>query len=73
MQVYFQKEIQVFEYVSFTELKIENKSNSCCEKFVLPVILSPNFYLKLERTILPEKWKTSVTTRFNYDIDKLKI
>ena len=33
MKVYFRKEIQAFEYVSFTELKIERESDFCCEKF----------------------------------------
>ena len=33
MQVYFHKEIQAFEYVSFSELKINSKSDFCCEKF----------------------------------------
>ena len=32
MEAYYRKEIQAFEYVSFTELKIENKSEFCCEK-----------------------------------------
>lgn len=33
MKVFFHKEIQAFEYVSFTELKIEKESEFCCEKF----------------------------------------
>ena len=32
MQIYFRKEIQAFEYVSFTELKLADKSTFCCEK-----------------------------------------
>ncbi|MCA9811775.1 MAG: hypothetical protein KC483_02815 [Nitrosarchaeum sp.] len=32
MNAYFRKEIQAFEYVSFTELKIEKESEFCCEK-----------------------------------------
>ena len=33
MNIYVQKEIQTFEYVSFTELKIQNESDFCCDKF----------------------------------------
>ena len=31
MQVRFRKEIQAFEYVTFTELEFEDKSIFCCE------------------------------------------
>lgn len=33
MKVFFRKEIQAFEYVSFTELKTETESDFCCAKF----------------------------------------
>ena len=32
MEVYVRKEIQAFEYVSFTEFKSENELEFCCEK-----------------------------------------
>ena len=32
MEVYVRKEIQAFEYVSFTEFKNEDKLDFCCEK-----------------------------------------
>ena len=32
MKVFVSKEIQAFEYASFTELKNENESEFCCEK-----------------------------------------
>ena len=32
MELYFRKEIHAFEYVSFSELKIENKVEFCCEQ-----------------------------------------
>ena len=31
MEVYFRKNVQAFEYVSFTELKLEGKSSFCCD------------------------------------------
>lgn len=34
MEVYFRKEIQAFEYVSFTELKLEDQSSFCCNKLM---------------------------------------
>lgn len=34
MEVYYRKEIQAFEYVSFTELKLEAQSKFCCKKFM---------------------------------------
>ena len=33
MKVYFHKEVQAFEYVSFTVLQLADKSTFCCEKF----------------------------------------
>ena len=33
MHVFFHKEIQAFEYVSFSELKLNSKSDFCCKKF----------------------------------------
>ena len=33
MQVYVRKEVQAFEYVSFTELKKEKNLDFCCVKF----------------------------------------
>ena len=33
MNVYLRKEVQAFEYVSFTEFKTETKQEFCCEKF----------------------------------------
>ena len=32
MQVFVRKEVQAFEYVSFTEFKSENELEFCCEK-----------------------------------------
>ena len=33
MDVYHRKEIHAFEYVTFTELKIEEQSSFCCKQF----------------------------------------
>ena len=33
MDVYYRKEIHAFEYVSFSELKIEDQSSFCCTQF----------------------------------------
>ena len=32
MQVFVRKEVQAYEYVSFTEFKSENELDFCCEK-----------------------------------------
>ena len=32
MEVYYHKEIQAFEYVTFSELKIQDKGDFCCDK-----------------------------------------
>ena len=32
MEVYVRREVQAFEYVSFTEFKTESRQEFCCEK-----------------------------------------
>lgn len=33
MKVFFYKEIQAYEYVTFSKLKMDEKTNFCCDKF----------------------------------------
>lgn len=55
MKVFFHKEIQAFEYVSFTELKIENESEFCCEKLQMYVSSVKSWNGKIGKFSLVEK------------------
>lgn len=55
MEVYIQKEIQAFEYVSFTELKLEGKSNFCCEKLEKYVSVVKAWSSKIGKFCIVEK------------------
>ena len=55
MQVYFRKEIQAFEYVSFSELKLNSQSDFCCEKLSKYVSSVKSWNGKIGRYSIVEK------------------
>ena len=54
MNVYVRKEVQAFEYVSFTELKKENDLDFCCEKFKKYSVLVDSWSSKIGKFSLVE-------------------
>ena len=55
MDVYFRKEIQAFEYVTFSELKIANDSSFCCERLEKYSSISKSWSSKIGRFCIVEK------------------
>ena len=55
MDIYFRKEIQAFEYVTFTELKIEDKSGFCCKKLEKYVSSVKSWNSKIGKFCIVEK------------------
>ncbi|QLH10842.1 hypothetical protein DSQ20_04670 [Nitrosarchaeum sp. AC2] len=55
MQVYFIKEVQAFEYVTFTELKIDKQSDFCCEKLKKYVAMVKSWSSKIGKFCIVEK------------------
>ena len=54
MEVYVRKDVHAFEYVSFTELKIDEKSNFCCEKLDKYVSIVKSWSEKIRKFCLVE-------------------
>jgi len=55
MKVYVQKEIQAFEYVSFTEFKNEEELDFCCEKLKKYVSIVKAWSDKIGKFCIVEK------------------
>ena len=55
MKVYVRKEIQAFEYVSFTEFKNENELDFCCEKLKKYVSIVKSWSGKIGKFCIVEK------------------
>ncbi len=54
MEVYVRKDVHAFEYVSFTELKIDEKSNFYCEKLDKYVSIVKSWSEKMGKFCLVE-------------------
>jgi len=54
MNVYFTKEVQAFEYVSFSELKIEESSEFCCKKLERYVSMVKSWSSKIGKFCIVE-------------------
>jgi hypothetical protein len=63
MKVYFRKEVQAFEYVSFTELKVEGEFDFCCEKLKTYVSVVKAWSGKIGKFCIVEK---DVLTSIDY-------
>jgi len=55
LEVYFIKEMQAFEYVTFTELKIDKQSDFCCEKLQKYVLIVKSWSSKIGKFCVVEK------------------
>ena len=55
MKVYFRKEVQAYEYVTFSELKIANESNFCCKKLERYASTVKSWSSKLGKFCIVEK------------------
>ncbi|AJW70306.1 hypothetical protein [Nitrosopumilus adriaticus] len=55
MQVYVRKDVQAFEYVSFTEFKNEEELDFCCEKLEKYVSVVKSWSSKIGKFCIVEK------------------